>query len=69
MSNVSIYVVDLKRVSPLGGSGGRGSGQTLSGQARLAGAGSAGPDGSNFKQGQHVRRSFVREKPGEMRAR
>ena len=67
MSNVSIYVVDLKRVSPLGGSGAT---HSLAGQVHLAGGGSAGGEGSgNFKQGQHVRRSFVREKPGEMRAR
>lgn len=55
MSNVSIYVVDLKRVQPMGVALGRGTnGQTHPLQNSVT-----------FKPGQHVRRSFVKEKPGQ----
>ena len=50
MSNVSIYVVDLRRVNPMGSPVRAKPGVSLS---------------TGFKTGQHVRRSFVREKPGE----
>ncbi len=58
MSNVSIFVVDLKRVQPLGSSNGKKVGEALGSRDKtLSGA-------AAFKSGQHVRRSFVREKPG-----
>ena len=63
MSNVYIYVVDLKRVQPFGGLSGV---RTLSDDPRAAiqAQQSASIPANGFKAGQHVRRSFVKEKPG-----
>ncbi len=65
MSNVSIYVVDLKRVTPV----------NLSGAASAAARSSVSPEftssagqqtagGVPLKSGHHVRKSFVKGKPG-----
>lgn len=59
MSNVSIYVVDLRRVLPMG-TPNRGNGAVMP-----AGVSEDPVSKTLFKSGTHVRRSFVREKPGE----
>ena len=67
MSNVSIYVVDLKRVNPTAASMSALAAATAAaanGTGGAPAAAAAGAKGPNFKAGQHVRRSFVKEKPG-----
>lgn len=58
LSNVSIYVIDLKKVAPFGDSL-----QSSSGLGVGVGIGGGGGGGSAFQHGQTFRKSFNKERP------
>lgn len=60
LSNVSIYVVDLKKVAPFGDSSQSSSGL---GVGVGIGGGGGGVGGTAFQHGQSFRKSFNRERP------
>ena len=63
MSNVSLYVVDLKRVQPFMMAASR-----VTTVVHTGGANDLPPNGEGFKPGQVMRRSFVKDQNG-VRAR
>ena len=72
LSNVSIYVVDLKKLSPFGSDALSGSSgiqpASGSGVPTVGGGGVGGIGGSSFRHGQTFRKSFNKERPpGGMR--
>ena len=60
MSNVSIYIVDLKRVQPFGYPRAQ-----VPGGPGIVTVVNTGGSGTEFKTGTHVRRSFIKEKPDQ----
>jgi hypothetical protein len=60
MSNVSIYIVDLKKVQPFGFPR-----APVPGGPGIVTVVNTGGSGTEFKTGTHVRRSFIKEKPDQ----
>ena len=65
MSNVSLYIVDLKRVQPFGHARAPGHVPVPGSGAGIVTVVNTGGSGTEFRTGQHVRRSFIKEKPDQ----
>ncbi len=68
MSNVSTYVVDLRKITPVSAALSRSMAAASSGRVQSSSSsssnGSANAGGANFRSGHHVRRSFVKGRDG-----